>query len=657
MSEGYEAVFESVRDWQMEGQPEILAGEGKSYWADFFWWGRSGEWLHSYIVEQTGIDPFIGSLKTFFQNMYLWLTQKWNKLQAWFAGLEAFIQFLWQNLNDTIRDFRSWIWVRFEGLINLIWNTFTLLFWELTAALGTFFDKIVAPVREIWVQITETLRDWFEKIQAAIAAFLSDPMQWALDLGASIWESLESLGALIWNAMIDAANVAADWFGERIAVLAPQVIEYLRDVIVWFWDLIRDAFVFVRDQIVPAVAGATSGALGFLKDQFTHLMSLAYKEIEDFVGSFVPMTPEKAPRLAALMFGSAVGMGALAHGIALSVEAIPNIKYMGVHYLSAFAARMGSFGTIAGATMGVMAAVSLRRPFTYYLQSLMRPMQPRSGDLMMMAVKPDIPPEVFKRGMAYEGYSDYWIGRFQATMYHEPRYFELSMMAEDAIASAEWLFTKARRSGYSEKDSKIFVSSIAKKAARTQRQDYYKQAFNLYKEGYIGRERFKTCLTHLEMRPEAMEYAIMGADFAYQYDLFRDLVSAYRTAFRRDLITEDEFSSSLSALGLEAERVDALVYIEWTRKTPSAVKAERKEIAKEWAAVQKEYSRIYIEAFRRGLIEEGQLAIYLIAIGVKEQVARATARYEALKKLPKPKYEEVGEEVLPPPPEPPKLLE
>lgn len=647
--------------WQLglptgEAQPMGIVPTTE-YWRGLFFEYYFAPGWYAYSIGQTAIDKFVGAFRQWFDDIHKWIIDRWGQLHAWFNGIEQYIKFLWQNVTDALQDLYKFIGNKVESVFQVIDNWASILWTWLASGIFTVVDALTAVLVDMYTKITDTLAEWLETIRATIAQFFEDPFQWVYDLGLEIYEALEYLGALLWNAAIDAANVAAAWIGEKIVTAAPVFIEYLRDLAIWFWELIKGAFFFVKDEIAPAVAEATSGALGYLKDSFTNLMGLAYRELEQAASSFVPMTPERAPKLAAIMFGSAVGFGALAHGIALGVEAIPNIKYMGVHYLSAFAARMGGFGTIAAATMGVLAAVSLRRPMTYYMMSLLRPTQPAAADLMMMAVKPDISATTFRRGMAYEGYSDFWIDAFQKTMYHEPRYFELSMMAEDESATAAWLFIKARRSGYTEADSKIFVKSIGKKASRTQRMDFYKQAFNLFKEGYIPRETFKGYCEQLEMRPEAQEFAISGANLAYQFDLWKDITSAHRTAFRRDLITEEELSANLTAMGLAPERVDAIVYSEWVKKTPSSTKAARKEIAKEWAAVQKKYTTLYIEAFRRGLIVESDLVTYLIAMDVKEEVAKATARYEAIKKIPKPKGEEIPVGLLPPPPEPPELLE
>ncbi|MBA7657651.1 hypothetical protein ES703_65591 [subsurface metagenome] len=59
------------------------------------------------------------------------------------------------------------------------------------------------------------------------------------------------------------------------------------------------------------------------------------------------------------------------------------------------------------------------------------------------------------------------------------------------------------------------------------------------------------------------------------------------------------------------------------------------------------------ESFRRGLITEGELTTNLIAIGIEQRAAEATARHEAIKVVPKPKPLKIIIPVIPSPPSPP----
>jgi len=649
----YWPVNQSVLDWlgQYPYKPPVIGYPS-------YWWKPLLEFVtfrgeHYYLPTKFASDNLIDEIRGFFENIWRWTATPFQALYDWLFTLWENIK-AWAGLAiEGVESFFKGLWEKIEGAWTLIGNILDEIWWWVSDIWGYINLYVIDPLVEAWDYLTDTLAEWLENIRAAIAAFLESPFQWALDLAGDLWESLKDLADWLRVDLLETADIISAGIGFNIRAIPGQITEYLRDVLFWVWEHIKEAYYFVKEQIAPAVWEATTGAVGWLKDQFTHLVGLAYKEIMEKATSLVPVTPERSAGIAAGMFGAAVGFGALAHGMALSVEAIPNLKYMGVHYLSAFVARMGSFGTISSATMGVIAALAIREPFGYYMKSILRPTQPREMDLQMMAVKPDIDLNTFRQGMKYQGYSDFWIDAFERTMYHEPRYFELSMLGEDEAATDEWLYTKARRGGYSENDAVVFVSSLIKKVTRDQRKEFYKQAFNAFKEGYISTDQFKENLDYLGIRPEAKELSIQAAKMAYEADLYKELVSTYRYAFTSDLITEEEYRVSLSTLGMTGERIDAIIELEWVKKRPKILKAERKEIEAAWREIQAKYSRVYIESFRRGLITEGQLATYLAAIGMEERAARATARYEAIKLIPKAKPEFIQVPLIPAPPAPP----
>jgi len=651
-----EFTLDGAREWAREpawiwSPPETAY----QYWNGLFIW----DWSHTqrrylYMVDDSVADPLIPDLTEFWANIRYWVNTAWTTLGSGLQQLNVYIETLWNSIVQGMVALGTAIKDEISGLANYIANIVTWITWNLVDDLLNFATVLLSPLTAAWAALVTPLVEWFETIVAAITGFLADPGQWLEDTVATLWTWLKSIKDAIWDSLVEAADIIGAYIGTKFTEFAPLVVEHLRDALVFMWDFMKGAFIFVPEQIMLAVWEATKGPLGQLKDDFVNLIGDAYDDIMRRATQHLPVTPERAAAAAGGMFASAVGFGALAHGMALAVETIPNLKYMGVHYLSAFVARMGSFGAISGATMGVIAALAIREPFSYYMKSILRPTQPREMDLQIMAVKPDIDMETFRQGMKYQGYSDFWIDAFQRTMFHEPRYFELSMLGEDEAATDAWLYTKARRGGYSEADAEVFVSSLIKKVTRDQRKEYYKQAFNAFKEGYISIGTFKGALDYLGIRPEAKELAIQAAKMAYEADLYKELVTTYRRSYASDLITWQELDASLSALGMTEERVDAIVQLEWTKKEPKILKAERKEIEAEWRKIQSGYSRMYIESFRKGLITEGRLATNLIAIGIEKRAAQATARYEAIKLVPKPKPIVIEIPYIPVPPSPPR---
>lgn len=715
----YIEVYDSVAVWARE--PARIWWPPQEPW-EYLWELFALQYtdgLHHYVVRKAGIDPIVGDLKDFWNDIGYWTRTGWGALGSWVDLINSYLHSLWNNvvwgLKYMADAFKDGIW----GVANWIHNIYTWVLWNLVTDIYSFARNLFKPIVDAWSSVTATLETWFDYIYQAIIALFQDPIEWINDLAVDLYDWLKSIKDAIWDSLIWTADIIGAYLGSKLTAFAgilkpwlqniwaaisnfletprqwilniagdlwtwlgsirdviwaaitaavpmigaqmyasqvqatPVFIGQLRDALLWLWDAIKAGFIFVVQDLMPAVYAAASGALGALKDEFTNLIGLAYDEILQRATAVVPITPERSAGIAAGMFGAAVGFGTLSHSMALAVEAIPNLKYMGVHYLSAFVARMGSFGTISSATMGVIAALAIREPFSYYMKSILRPTQPREMDLQIMAVKPDIPIETFRQGMKYQGYTDFWINAFERTMFHEPSYFEMSMLGEDEAATPEWLFTKSRRSGYTVEDAKVFVSSMIKKVTRDQRKEYYKQAFNAFKEGYISADQFKAHLDHLDIRPEAKDLATRAANMAYETDLNKELVSLYRRSFQQGLITEAELRASLSALGMLEQRVEAIMDLEWVRQEPKILKAERKEIETEWRDVQSKYSRLYIESFRRGLITEDLLVAYLLAIGLTDRAAKATARYEALKLVPKPKPLEIIVPSLPLPPEPP----
>ncbi|GAI68373.1 unnamed protein product, partial [marine sediment metagenome] len=409
--------------------------------------------------------------------------------------------------------------------------------------------------------------------------------------------------------------------------------------------------------LLPAAWESTTGALGWLRDEFTNLIGLAYDEILEHAKSYAPMTPEKSLSLAGIMFGSAVGFGTLAHGMALAVEAVPNLKYMGVHYLSGFSAQMGAFGAVSTATMGVIAALAVREPFKYYMNSILRAVIPDEKLLIEFRSKREIDYNQFESYMKYHGYTDEWITKIDSWLWKDPRLFEILYCADVTVPPKEWLIRKFERAGYEDIDIKTLVRVVERRTTRSPRTYYTTSLRRNFRHGFITEEQLTEGIRALEMAEEAIDWIKRTGELDNLYEVNSDWVTTFRTSYRNDIITEEECEASLSALGLPQDRVEAIIELEWVRKEPRILREERTEIQTEWRKIQTSYSRVYIESFRRGLITEDTLAASLTAIGIKNKVANMTARHEAIKLLPKPKPEAIPIPLIPEPTKPPVYLE
>lgn len=435
---------------------------------------------------------------------------------------------------------------------------------------------------------------------------------------------------------VTAAAVMAEYRREIGDALFDKMSEWFRmayhEVLVSLWKWMIEKIKELIDLVMGVLKPILEDAWDFAKAQLEEQGRLVHEYVKRMFEGHSPITPEDAPVLAGKLYAFAMGAGMVAHGIATVTELAHPLKRVGLHQTAAMIGDFAGFGRICGATMGPLVNKVLGQLMTYHVQDRFRPLLPNDMQLQIMAVKPDITIEQFRRGMAYMGYSDEWIDAIQKTMYHEPRYFELKMMSEDEAASDEWLRLKSRRAGFTEKDTDVMVRSYVKQAARMQRVDYYRQGFYMYKEGYITVDRFNELVGELELRPEALLFARRGAELAYLNDYIKDMMSLYIDSFLKDIIDDDELLVSLLSLGMAPQRVWLVVAKARVRKRPKPAKPTTKAAEKAASDIQKKYITLYLQQYRKDLITDARLLESLLAIGMTEDLAEVTVSLEAAKK-------------------------
>jgi len=95
-------------------------------------------------------------------------------------------------------------------------------------------------------------------------------------------------------------------------------------------------------------------------------------------------------------------------------------------------------------------------------------------------------------------------------------------------------------------------------------------AVRRYREGLTGKVEFGYEMLALGYTPDEIARYWLQALLEYETDFTMDLFTAYRDAYRKDVITEEEFRHGLESLGMVPERVDGWVYRENIRKMPTS---------------------------------------------------------------------------------------
>ncbi len=157
-------------------------------------------------------------------------------------------------------------------------------------------------------------------------------------------------------------------------------------------------------------------------------------------------------------------------------------------------------------------------------------------------------------------------------------------------------------------------------------------AVRRYREGYITEAELAAELGQLGYPPSRAERYVAKAELDYQTDFLGDLITAYRTAFQRELIGEPELRSLLGELGIRPERIDALVQIELARfaRRPAAAKPKPAPKAYETPAGRTRVQSLRM-LFAEELISKEDLLAELRALEMQDDYAAAIAEQEQIK--------------------------
>jgi hypothetical protein len=94
------------------------------------------------------------------------------------------------------------------------------------------------------------------------------------------------------------------------------------------------------------------------------------------------------------------------------------------------------------------------------------------------------------------------------------------------------------------------------------------QAITDRAEGWITDDEFRERLRKLGVIEERIEYYLSAAKAKAERELRKEKLKIAIEAFRRDIITEEEFRESLKEIGLSEERIENIVKLELYRKVP-----------------------------------------------------------------------------------------
>lgn len=561
---------------------------------------------------------------------------------------------IWGNMSNAVWEIVNGIVTSVGGAIDSasnwisnVWTAIMQLGSDMWHSIGTHISFVGNTLTSFAVSVTNTIWDSITSLRDKIMAAFYELQTIISNTIGTLTQNLSSFFSGLRDGLVGAFDRAraeislqltalADYLWEAATEVWSNISQTMLEVPAFAWNIVNEAKAGIMAALDSQLSGSLYGSFQSARASMTDFISSGYGMLEQYLRSQVPITPDNIPTVAAGAVTMAGGFGLAAHLSSAFFELAHPLKELGLHQISGFLSQMAGFSGITAATMGIMTGIALRQPSMYYANNMFRPRIPGEGVLIDMATKPDISLQDFQKYFGWYGYSEQWINRTIKTMYKEPGHRELLLMSEDSPIDERWLLTKIMRAGYEVPDAEKLVTGVMAKNESTERRMVFSALGRLSKEGYITAYDFSSQIAPLGMRAENIALVMKAQELNYAYDRINDLVRLYSDEYQKEVLADYELETALTALGIIPEKVDFLVAKARIRKLPRPVHPEKAENARSVAAAQKKYVALYIDQFRKELIDAVQLRLYLDQIGLTAALADVTTQQEIVRKLPIP---------------------
>jgi hypothetical protein len=558
----------------------------------------------------------------------------------WFSNLYTDIRNFILNIPNHIYSLAVTIYKGIESSLRSIWDT-----------IKPGIDFVINNVWDAIIKVWDVLKSIYEKVSTFLSGVwdqvkLYATLAWSTlkDWLTPVWDVIKNVFSGIWTTITNIFNTVYQFFMSNLPTFFTAIMELVRHLVNPFVALLTDFATTFSPQIkdfmqyfyneifIKYLAGATeklAAVLGYVNGVINDVWS---KTIAN-VFKNKNLTPEDTPAIAIDFILAATAAGVGAHLTSTIAEIWHPTHMIGLHYISGILGELASYSRIAAASVGVIVAIALRRPFEYYVNSLVRPTIPNERDLAELVMKRELKIDEYEKNMTYHGYSQRWIDCFKRAVFKEPRLTELSYVYEEGSIDDKWLLERIRRYGFSDDDADVFLKSMTTRVTKTQRLDFYNATMDLYSYGFITESQFKDNLDTLDLRKEGKELAAKAATLKYLNAMIKEQITMYVSQYSKDILTAEQLRTALIGLGIDFFKVDVTVNKAVTAKTPKPTQDVSIKIDNEYQKLQQKMIPLYLQQYRLEIINQDTLRSNLIAAGAVPSYVDLIISVEKAKKV------------------------
>jgi len=500
------------------------------------WLSALWDWLRSILSRLGAIASEAAS--AVWSLLGPWLTSLWEMVSTWFTFLwdavSGFLTSIWEGINTWFTS----IWEHINTLYTSLWELVSTWFTSIWGALGAQWEKISYSFTTLLLAMS----GWFAGIPEVITSTLADP----------ITDWLSGFIENIWSLFTGVAEGFKRWLQEY-----------------WIWILP----ILGGPVLFTAITGVR-----LLAEYGGKLAENMIDSIMGYVQRVGRIDPTNAPTIAGALM-SLVGTGVVGlSAMTLAGELMHPLKEIGMGHVSAMIGDVINYKVISAAFMGALVGAALTTPLRYYFNYTLRPWLPdrRVMDMSMSRslfehpetlVDPDLIEPIkalvgpdgrgFERRMlGYHGFADEWYPVYKELSNTTIGYFALAAVARSGVFDPQWFWESLQRAGYSIRVRQHLYDMYEAESRAEIKALYVGEPISAFKEGWFTEERLKRELTELGVPEKAHPRYVHAAWLKYEVDLLSDRLAGLKEAYRKGLVTDADFTGTLTGWGMATERAE-----------------------------------------------------------------------------------------------------
>lgn len=589
-----------------------------------YWEGRR-DIIHGWSdIPGQVVDAILAPIRWMIDNVMnaIWGAARWITDQV-----SSAFTWTWENLirpgMDLLLTPIRWVIDGVKALANGIWGTVQDIWNVMAGITSTIWNAVTSAVSIVW--------DWLITVKDLTVSALKTSFDWIADKVTSglglIAGAFEAVASAIWDGLAT--------FGTFILDGLRKAFDFFKGVGEWIFDAIKK---YVIDPVAGLITGAVDAITGWFTSSLNTIIGgpVTHSPIE-IEGSLMRWLSIAGVTGATMAIGR-VGMMVIdavhpfkSIGMADAFDHVAELAGPAV-FMTKF---VGSFLDIAMVTPLKYDLNAMYKPMVPGMMDLVR-MEVRevwrpefraeqleerpSGDFLKWAGYQGFAEEhadsywaahwsLITTGQAFEMYHRLREGRTTpdllftrddllkllrrqdvlkryrdqliAIAYEVPTRREIRMMMQAGVIDR----TEAEQLYLDRGVDPHFAPMLADFAAARAMTDPYRgrwitSAMRHFREGYVDEDGFKKILAVREVPKDLAESSLEFAQLDREYDYKSDLLAMNRDLFRHGKLTEEEYHTRLSTIGLNEERIEVVLERDKLRIKVSAAETEEAAAAK-----------------------------------------------------------------------------